>query len=88
MDNQLIMFLRYNSPESVCRRKSPAEVAEVCFRCKRFLEESARLTKEVARVQAMTTAFASAMWEERQLCLAFITAAEKYANIQINLHNE
>lgn len=88
MDNQLIMFLRYNSPESVCRRKSVAEVAETCYRCKHFLEESARLITEVSYARAMTTAFASAMWEERQLCLAFIAAAEKYADIQVNLHNE
>lgn len=88
MDNQLIMFLTYNSPENICRRKSPAEVAEICYRCKQFLEESARLITEVAHARAMTMAFASAMWEERQLCLAFITAAEKYANIQTSLHNE
>lgn len=81
MDNQLIMFLRYNSPENACRRKTPAEIAETCYRCKQFLEESARLITEVAYARAMTTAFASAMWEERQLCLAFITAAQKYANI-------
>lgn len=88
MDNQLIMFLTYNSPENICRRKSPAEVAEICFRCKRYLEESAELITKVAHARAMATAFASAMWKERQLCLAFITAAEKYANIQVNLHNE
>lgn len=88
MDNQLIVFLRYSNPESVCRKKSTAEVAEICYRCKRFLEESARLITEVACARAMTTAFASAMWKERQLCLAFITAAEKYANIQVNLYAE
>lgn len=88
MDNQLIMFLRYNSPESVCRRKSPAEVAEICFRCKRYLEESAELITEIARGYAMTAGFARTMFEERQLCTDFITAAQKYANIQTNLHNE
>lgn len=88
MDNQLIMLLKHNSPENICRRKSPAEIAKTCYRCKQFLEESARLITEVSYARAMTTAFASAMWEERQLCLAFITAAEKYANIQVNLHNE
>lgn len=88
MDNQLIMFLRYNSPESVCRRKSSAEIAEICFRCKRHLEESAELITKVARGRAMTAGFASTMWKERQLCTDFITAAQKYANIQANLHNE
>lgn len=88
MDNQLIMLLKHNSPENICRKKSLAEIAETCYRCQRFLEESARLITEVAYARAMTTAFASAMWEERQLCLTFITAAEKYANIQVNLHNE
>lgn len=88
MDNQLIMFLRYNSPESVCRRKSPAEIAKICFRCKRYLEESAELITKVARGRAMTAGFASAMWTERQLCVGFIAAAQKYANIQTNLHNE
>ena len=88
MDNQLIMLLKHNSPENICRRESLAEIAETCYRCKQFLEESAHLIAEMAYARAMTTAFASAMWEERQLCLAFITAAEKYANIQVNLHNE
>lgn len=88
MDNQLIMFLRYNSPESVCRRKSAAEVAEICFRCKRYLEESAELITKIARGYAMTVGLARAMFDERQLCLAFIAAAEKYADIQVNLHNE
>lgn len=88
MDNQLIMLLKHNSPENICRRESLAEIAETCYRCKQFLEESARLITEVAYARAMTTAFASAMWEERRLCLAFIAAAEKYANIQVNLHNE
>ena len=88
MDNQLIMFLRYNSPESVCRRKSPAEAAAICFRCKRYLEESAELITKVARGHAMTAGFAQAMFEERQLCTDFIAAAQKYANIQTNLHNE
>ena len=88
MDNQLIMLLKHNSPENICRRESLAEIAETCYRCKQFLEESARLITEVAHARAMTTAFASAVWKERQLCLAFITVAEKYANIQVNLHNE
>lgn len=88
MDNQLIMFLMYNSPENICRRKSPAEIAETCYRCQRFLEESARLITEVAYARAMTTAFASAVWEERQLCLTFITVAEKYMNIPAKIYNE
>ena len=78
MDNQLIMLLKHNSPENICRRKSLAEIVETCYRCKQFLEESARLITEVAHARAMTTAFASAMWEDRRLCLAFIAAAEKY----------
>ena len=78
MDNQLIMLLKHNSPENICRKKSPAEIAETCYRCKRFLEESARLITEVAYAQTMTTAFASAMWEDRRLCLAFMAVAKKY----------
>lgn len=88
MDNQLIMLLKHNSPDNICRKKSPAEIAETCYRCQRFLEESARLITEVAYARALTTAFANAMWEERQLCLAFITAAEKYANIPTKMYNE